>query len=215
MPVVNWPTIRSAIPEVSRIGKVFSAWGKKLKVVTLAATGSKDGSIDEDITGLPACSAQRSVAKRSRRSQDQRVLLRPSASSVPLLVMASAQERSQVLPEMPDWAPWLQAGLTAMLAVLFVVMVGKMRQQSSSIRALQERVQGLENSRALERTSGLEQQLRTTVERLQVVERSNAQLRALSSENKLLNAQLRQLRATGTKPDPVDDLPPLLPPVKP
>jgi len=129
--------------------------------------------------------------------------------------MASAQERSQVLPEMPDWAPWLQAGLTAMLAVLFVVMVGKMRQQSSSIRALQERVQGLENSRALERTSGLEQQLRTTVERLQVVERSNAQLRALSSENKLLNAQLRQLRATGTKPDPVDDLPPLLPPVKP
>jgi len=129
--------------------------------------------------------------------------------------MASAQERSQVLPEMPDWAPWLQAGLTAMLAVLFVVMVGKMRQQSSSIRALQERVQGLENSRALERTSGLEQQLRTTVERLQVVERSNAQLRALSSDNKLLNAQLRQLRATGTKPDPADDLPPLLPPVKP
>ena len=129
--------------------------------------------------------------------------------------MASAQERSQVLPEMPDWAPWLQAGLTAMLAVLCVVMVGKMRQQSSSIRALQERVQGLENSRALERTSGLEQQLRTTVERLQVVERSNAQLRALSSDNKLLNAQLRQLRATGTKPDPADDLPPLLPPIKP
>lgn len=129
--------------------------------------------------------------------------------------MASAQERSQVLPEMPDWAPWLQAGLTAMLAVLFVVMVGKMRQQSSSIRALQERVQGLENSRALERTSGLEQQLRTTVERLQVVERSNAQLRALSSDNKLLNDQLRQLRASGTKLAPADELPPLLPPVKP
>jgi predicted nuclease with TOPRIM domain len=129
--------------------------------------------------------------------------------------MASAQERSQALPEMPDWAPWLQAGLTAMLAVLFVVMVGKMRQQSSSIRALQERVQGLENSRALERTSGLEQQLRTTVERLQVVERSNARLQSLSSDNKLLNDQLRQLRSTGTKVAPADDLPPLLPPVKP
>ena len=129
--------------------------------------------------------------------------------------MASAQERSQALPEMPDWAPWLQAGLTTMLAVLFVVMVGKMRQQSSSIRALQERVQGLENSRALERTSGLEQQLRTTVERLQVVERSNAQLQALSSDNKLLNDQLRQLRSTGTKPAPADDLPPPLPPIKP
>jgi predicted nuclease with TOPRIM domain len=129
--------------------------------------------------------------------------------------MASAQERFQTLPEMPDWAPWLQAGLTAMLAVLFVVMVGKMRQQSSHIRGLQERVQGLENSRALERTSGLEQQLRTTVERLQVVERSNAHLQALSSDNKRLNDQLGQLRSTGTKPSPDDDLPPLLPPVKP
>ena len=129
--------------------------------------------------------------------------------------MASAQERSQTLPEMPDWAPWLQAGLTAMLAVLFVVMVGKMRQQSSSIRGLQERVQGLENSRALDRTSGLEQQLRATVERLQVVERSNAHLQVLDRENKRLNDQLGQLRSAGTKPAPVNDLPPLLPAVKP
>ena len=129
--------------------------------------------------------------------------------------MASAQERSPTLPEMPDWAPWLQAGLTAMLAVLFVVMVGKMRQQSSSIRGLQERVQGLENSRALDRTSGLEQQLRATVERLQVVERSNAHLQVLDRENKRLNDQLGQLRSAGTKPAPVDDLPPLLPAVKP
>ena len=142
-------------------------------------------------------------------------MLRPSASSVILLVMASAQERSQTLPEMPDWAPWLQAGLTAMLAVLFVVMVGKMRQQSSSIRGLQERVQGLENSRALDRTSGLEQQLRATVERLQVVERSNAHLQVLDRENKRLNDQLGQLRSAGTKSAPVDDLPPLLPAVKP
>ena len=142
-------------------------------------------------------------------------MLQPSTSSVILLVMASAQERSQTLPEMPDWAPWLQAGLTAMLAVLFVVMVGKMRQQSSSIRGLQERVQGLENSRALDRTSGLEQQLRATVERLQVVERSNAHLQVLDRENKRLNDQLGQLRSAGTKPAPVDDLPPLLPAVKP
>ena len=129
--------------------------------------------------------------------------------------MASAQERSQTLPEMPDWAPWLQAGLTAMLAVLFVVIAGKMRQQSSEIRGLQERVQGLENSRALERTSGLEQQLRTTVERLQVVERSNAQLQTLTGENKLLNDQLRQLNSAATKQVPADDLQPLVPPVKP
>jgi hypothetical protein len=129
--------------------------------------------------------------------------------------MASAQERSQALPEMPDWAPWLQAGISAMLVVLFLVMVGKMRQQSSQIRGLQERVQGLENSRALERTNGLEQQLRTTVERLQVVERSNAHVQALNSDNILLMDQLRQLLAAGTKQGPFDDLPQLLPPVKP
>ena len=72
--------------------------------------------------------------------------------------------------------PWLQAGVTAMLVVLFVVIVAKTRQQNATIRQLQERVQGLENSRALERTTGLEQQLRTTVERLQAVERNSARI---------------------------------------
>ena len=51
-----------------------------------------------------------------------------------------------------------------MLLVLFVVMVGKTRQQSAAIRQLQEQVQGLENARALERTDGPEQQPRTPVE---------------------------------------------------
>ena len=32
MPVVNRPYIRNEIPEVSRLRKVFSAWGKKLSV---------------------------------------------------------------------------------------------------------------------------------------------------------------------------------------
>ena len=81
------------------------------------------------------------------------------------------------------WVPWLQAGVTAMLVVLFVVIVAKTRQQNATIRQLQERVQGLENSRALERTTGLEQQLRTTVERLQAVERNSARIEALSGEN--------------------------------
>jgi len=61
----------------------------------------------------------------------------------------------------------------------------------------------------------LEQQLRATVERLQVVERSNAHLQALNRDNQRLNDQLGQLRSAGTKPVPADDLPPLLPPVKP
>ena len=78
------------------------------------------------------------------------------------------------------WVPWLQAGVTAMLLVLFVVMVGKTRQQSAAIRQLQEQVQGLENARALERTAGLEQQLRSTVERLQELALAEAQ--ALSGD---------------------------------
>ena len=122
-------------------------------------------------------------------------------------------ERLQSLPDLPDWAPWFQAGLTALLAVLFLVMVGKMRDQNSHIRALQERVQGLENSRALDKTSGLEEQVRSTAERLQSVERTTAALQTLSTENKLLNSELRQLQAKSSKVNP-DDLPQPLPPIK-
>ena len=56
------------------------------------------------------------------------------------------------------WVPWLQAGVTAMLVVLFLVIVGKARQQSATIRQLQERVQGqLLLVRELERVRELEQ----------------------------------------------------------
>ncbi|MCX5941448.1 MAG: hypothetical protein NTX18_10730 [Cyanobium sp. LacPavin_0818_WC50_MAG_67_9] len=104
------------------------------------------------------------------------------------------------------WVPWLQAGVTAMLVVLFVVIVGKTRQQNATIRQLQERVQGLENSRALDRTTGLEQQLRTTVERLQAVERNSARIEALSGENANLRLELRQ---RATRDASGDSLPPL------
>ena len=107
-----------------------------------------------------------------------------------------------------------------MLLVLFVVMVGKTRQQSAAIRQLHEKVEGLENARALERTAGLEQQLRPTVERLQVVERNSARIDALSSANANLSQELRRLRgnqATEAAPAPLSDEPPLapLPPLKP
>ncbi|MDP4830197.1 MAG: hypothetical protein NWR59_01580, partial [Cyanobium sp. MAG_185] len=77
------------------------------------------------------------------------------------------------------WVPWLQAGVTAMLVVLFLVIVAKARQHSATIRQLQERVQGLENSRALDRTTGLEEQLLTAVERLQAVERNGTRIDGL------------------------------------
>ncbi|MCP9926542.1 hypothetical protein [Cyanobium sp. CH-040] len=100
---------------------------------------------------------------------------------------------SSTLPQPPDWVMWLQVGLTALLAVLFVAMLVRARQQGMRIQELQERVQGLENSRALERTTGLEEQLRATVERLQAVERDSSRIELLRAETDSLRDQLRQL----------------------
>ncbi len=102
--------------------------------------------------------------------------------------------RSSALPQLPDWVSWAQAGLTALLAVLFLVMLAKARTQAARLEELQQRVQGLENSRALERTTGLEQQLRAAVDRLQTLERSNARLDVLSANNEALRAEVQQLR---------------------
>ena len=116
------------------------------------------------------------------------------------------------------WVPWLQAGVTAMLVVLFLVVVGKARQQSATIRQLQERVEGLENSRALDRTTGLEQQLRSAVERLQTVERNSARIDGLSREAASLRAELSRLRGPAGTPNggpSRGDEPPLLPPLPP
>jgi TolA-binding protein len=98
------------------------------------------------------------------------------------------------LPQLPEWVAWLQVGLSALLAVLFLVMLSRARHQGARIQELQDRVQGLENTRALERTTGLEEQLRTTVERLQEVERATAQINVLSADNAALRAELSQLR---------------------
>jgi TolA-binding protein len=108
--------------------------------------------------------------------------------------MLTTPDRSGAQSQLPDWVPWLQVGLTSMLVVLFVVLVGKTRQQQSQLQELQERVRGLENSRALERTTALEQQLRSTVDRLQSLERGQARLNAIGSDTAQLRQELRQLR---------------------
>jgi TolA-binding protein len=97
---------------------------------------------------------------------------------------------------------WVQAGLTALLAVLFVAMLVQARQQGARIQELQERIQGLENSRALERTTGLEEQLRATVERLQAVERDSSRIDVLRAETDALRDQLRELSAAAPSGSP-------------
>jgi hypothetical protein len=135
------------------------------------------------------------------------------------MVSASNQRPEPIDAEMamPTWLFWLQLGLSTTLAVLFVVMVVKTRQQSASIRQLQDKVAGIENSRALDRTTAIEDQLRTTAERLQSLERLGAQTAGLAAENARLRQEIKALDGSMGKPGsgtPADDIAPL-PPIKP
>lgn len=118
----------------------------------------------------------------------------------------------------PAWLVWLQLGLSTTLAVLFVVMLVKTRQQSVSIQQLQDKIAGIENSRALDRTTAIEDQLRTTAERLQALERMGAQISGLATENSRLRQELQGVEGPAPRPSgqpPVDDAIAPLPPIKP
>jgi hypothetical protein len=92
---------------------------------------------------------------------------------------------------LPTWMRWGGAGLTAMVAVLFVVLLAQVRQQTDRIQLLQDKVQSLENARDLERTSAVEEQLRSTVQRLQALEGLDERLKRLSAEQDILRLQLQ------------------------
>ncbi|MFM8675037.1 MAG: hypothetical protein ACKOCA_08455 [Vulcanococcus sp.] len=64
---------------------------------------------------------------------------------------------------LPDWMRRAGAGMTAAVAVLFVVLLVQVRLQSNRIQQLQDKLQTLENANDLERTNALEEQLRSTV----------------------------------------------------
>ncbi len=117
---------------------------------------------------------------------------------------------------MPAWLPWLQLAISTTLAVLFVVVLARSREQSRQLGVLQQRVQGLETSRALDRTGLLEQQLRSTVERLQSLEGEQRRLGELLREQAEQGLQ-RQQERSATRPDgggstPPPPAPPLPPP---
>lgn len=100
----------------------------------------------------------------------------------------------------PAWLVWLQLSLTTMLLVLFVVLVAQSRGQNRSMQNLQQRLQSLENSRALERTAALEQQLRAMLTRLQTLERQEAELAAARQRQRDLEEQLHQQQALLRRP---------------
>ncbi|WP_411867648.1 hypothetical protein [Vulcanococcus limneticus] len=97
---------------------------------------------------------------------------------------------------LPPWMRWLGTGLTAMVAVLFLVLLQQVRQQAGRLEALQGRVQSLENARDLERTNALEEQLRSTVQRLHRFDGLEGAVEELQAQQESLRQQLRQRPAT-------------------
>ena len=104
---------------------------------------------------------------------------------------------------LPRWMRLVGAGLTALVAVLALVLFQEARQQASRSQALERRVQDLENRRDLERTQALETQLSAQAQRLQGLEASAGQVQELEQQQQELRRQLQsQLqRATPLPPE--------------
>lgn len=131
--------------------------------------------------------------------------------------VASRRPAPQEGPLLPPWLPWLQLGLSSMMVVLFLVLLHGLQEQGRSLRQLDQRLQGLENNRALDRTTALEQQLRAAVERLRRLEEEQAQSRQELLDRRQLEQELQDLRrraATPSLPRSTAPLPlqPLTPP---
>jgi TolA-binding protein len=126
--------------------------------------------------------------------------------------MVSGSERNERTPPLPEWLPWLQLGVTTMLAVLFLVMLAKGRELNRSLRQLEQRVQGLENTRALDRTTAMEQQLRSMLQRLQKLEAEGVRLQAVEGQQQQLEQELLQLRGRSAGLIPIPEVPAVRPP---
>ena len=113
--------------------------------------------------------------------------------------------------DQPQWLPWVQLSISTMLVVLFVVMLAKVREQATSIGELEQKLSTIENSRSQDRTTAMEQQLESMIQRLQSVEKLSDQLRNVDRQQQALKQDLQQLRsiprptfeAPGESPSPM------------
>lgn len=122
--------------------------------------------------------------------------------------------RSPQSPPKP-WLAWIQLGLSTMLAVLFVVLLARSREQSLEIQQLQGRIQTLENSRNLEQAADQNSQLRVLSQRLQDLETQvGDRIERSESERLRLQQLLSDLRGrqTGAGAAPQQDNEPPAPP---
>ncbi|MCX5947211.1 MAG: hypothetical protein NTY67_03150 [Cyanobacteria bacterium] len=116
--------------------------------------------------------------------------------------MASSHQRNGARDQdgQPPWLAWLQLSISSMLVVLFVVMLGKVRQQAGTIGELEQKVSTIENARSLDRTTAMEQQLEAMIQRLQSVEQLGEQLRNVDRQQQAIKQDLQQLRSTARVP---------------
>ena len=120
--------------------------------------------------------------------------------------MTASSDDDRFRPGFRDWAWWLQIALSTAMVVLFAVMVVNSRRQSRSIRVLEQRIQGLENSRALDRTAAVEEQLRAMVSRLQKLEARESRMDGPGGLLQRFDEELLDLRGGSDLPG-ADDLP--------
>ena len=111
------------------------------------------------------------------------------------------------------WTGWLQIGLSTMLAVLFLVILSKTQEQNQRLMRIEQRLQGLENSRALDRTSVLEEQQRAMLGRLQTLESGAQRLEALERQQEQWRSALADMQGRAVRRPQADpDLFPAPPP---
>ena len=111
-----------------------------------------------------------------------------------------AHRRTSPGPERVTPWLWLSFGLSTMLLVLFAVVVNRQQAQVQRIEVLSSRVKALEQSRALERTAVLEQQLRAMLTRLQVLEKQNQRQEDVATTLRTLQEEVRRLRSAVSRP---------------
>ncbi len=127
---------------------------------------------------------------------------------------ASSRRPSSPMAVATPWL-WLPVALSSMLLVLFVVIVNRQQAQAERIGSLLGRVRTLEQSRAVERTAVLEQQLRSMLTRLQDQEKLSRQQEQLVQKLQTLQQELQQLRSSVNRLSALEPPPPTELPTRP
>lgn len=112
----------------------------------------------------------------------------------------------------PPWLSWLQVGLSSMLAVLFLVMLVRSREQNLELQRLRQRIKLIETSRSLDRGAAQEEKIRAVGERVQTLEEIvSRRLEASERERQRIEQKLLDLHIRPQLGRPPGAAPPSLP----